>query len=658
MIKRAYLLFTIVFLSYSSLAQKSEDRSVQLTATVQTTPAKVTLSWLLHTNATGYTIFRKSKTAIAWTSIGSVAGTVNQYVDNSVVVDSTYEYRILKTATTPNPNGEGYIYVGINALPIHSRGTILLLVDSTYTDSCQAELTTLMDDIGADGWAVMRKDFGRSETDVTIKKYIKNIYQSNSSLKAVYLVGHLAVPYSGNVAPDGHDPDHRGAWPADVYYADMDGSWTDNTINNTSANRSANKNILGDGKWDQSGIPGSTELQISRIDVYNMPLFGKTEIQLMKSYLTRAHQYKMGNIAVNKRGLIDDNFPSFDEAFAANGWRNFSPLVNSANIQKLDFVGTLKSDFYQWAYGCGAGSYKKATGIGWTDSFASNNTNAIFTMMFGSYFGDWDNQNNFLRAPLCSETPALTSCWAGRPNWFFHHMSMGEHIGYSSFLSQNNSGTYSPTGFFNTGIYVALLGDLTLRTDYIKPPSNLQVNNVAGKGAVLSWTASTEPNTIGYYIYSSPTKYGSYSLESSLVTGTSFTDSVGKNGLNWYMVKAVKLQQTPSGTYNNLSLGIKDSNSFTYPNLNINQLAVADDITLYPNPAQKTLNIISNTSKDIVTNITLLNIWGQEMTSIKQVIINRSTPISIDVNGYPQGVYLIQLETPNGLISQKWTKVN
>mgnify|MGYP000013517969 CR=1 FL=1 len=30
------------------------------------------------------------------------------------------------------------------------------------------------------------------------------------------------MPYSGNIYPDGHT-DHRGAWPADTYYGDIDG---------------------------------------------------------------------------------------------------------------------------------------------------------------------------------------------------------------------------------------------------------------------------------------------------------------------------------------------------------------------------------------------------------------------------------------------------
>ena len=43
--------------------------------------------------------------------------------------------------------------------------------------------------------------------------------------------GHVPVPYSGDIVPDGHMPDHVGAWPCDGFYGDMDGTWTDNAVN-------------------------------------------------------------------------------------------------------------------------------------------------------------------------------------------------------------------------------------------------------------------------------------------------------------------------------------------------------------------------------------------------------------------------------------------
>ncbi len=84
------------------------------------------------------------------------------------------------------------------------------------------------------------------------------------------LFGNIPVPYSGNINPDGHD-DHKGAWPTDYYYGEFDaGAWTDNLVNNDTASRVANRNIPGDGKFDQSQTPTPPELVVSRVDFSNL----------------------------------------------------------------------------------------------------------------------------------------------------------------------------------------------------------------------------------------------------------------------------------------------------------------------------------------------------------------------------------------------------
>lgn len=49
----------------------------------------------------------------------------------------------------------------------------------------------------------------------------------------------------------------------------------------------------------------------------------------------------------------------------------------------------------------------------------------VFTMSFGSGFGDWDSPDGFLRAALGSGWP-LTEVRAGRPHWSFQNMDVGD----------------------------------------------------------------------------------------------------------------------------------------------------------------------------------------------------------------------------------------
>ncbi|MEO5905598.1 MAG: fibronectin type III domain-containing protein, partial [Saprospiraceae bacterium] len=215
---------------------------------------------------------------------------------------------------------------------------------------------------------------------------------------------------------DGHG-DHTGAYPADVYYADMNGVWTDQFVNNISAGDPRNHNIPGDGKFDQASIPTDVELQIGRVDFFNMPSFALSEQELLRQYLDKDHAYRHKLFTASHRAVVDDNFGYFGgEAFAASGYKNFGPLVGNNNIVTADYFTSMQDSSYLWSYGCGGGWYQGAGGVGTTGQFANSSLETVFTMLFGSYFGDWDTPDNFLRAPL-AQGKTLTNVWSGRPHW-------------------------------------------------------------------------------------------------------------------------------------------------------------------------------------------------------------------------------------------------
>ena len=652
-------IFTIIcaLLSISTQAQYGYY-SVMANAKVQKSPASITLNWTTPPAVTGgqTMIYRKLKTATSWAApIAILNGNISSYTDNNVVAGTAYEYRIQKDDTT---QPYGYIYAGIEEGPIHLRGAILLLIDSTFSDSCRTEINTLITDLRGDGWEVLTKTFERTETVANVKNYIVNTYNSNSKLSAIYILGHIAVPYSGSLNPDAHN-NHIGAWPADVYYGDMNGNWTDNTVNNVSSANPLNHNTPGDGKFDNDYIASDIELQVGRVDFWDMPAFSASEIQLMRSYLNKAHAYKTGALTVIKRALIDDNFKNMQEGFAGNGWRNFAPMVGIDSVSEKDFIPTLNNNFYQWAYGCGGGSYTSCSGIGNTTNIAANNMNAIFTPLFGSYFGDWNYKNNFLRAPLCADEPSLASFWAGRPNWHLHHMALGENIGYATRLTQNNGGIYiTPISQMSKMVTIALMGDPTLRTEYIKAPGSITLTPTTGAGAVLSWTASAEPGVAGYYIYRSTSEFGEYKLRSGIVTGTTFTDSFGTDGTYWYMVRATKLQTTPSGTYYNLSVGIADQGTFQFPffDVNVVDIKAISDVIITPNPAQNITQLHIKSNKSMEANICITDLGGKILSAEQRVLQAGNNVYSLDISKLAAGMYMVHVRSTEGATTIKLAK--
>jgi hypothetical protein len=403
----------------------------------------------------------------------------------------------------------------------------------------------------------------RTATVLHVKDFILADYARDSSeIKAVFIVGHVPVPYSGNINPDGHG-DHLGAWPADVYYGDVDGVWTDLNVTSTTASPARTQNVPNDGKFDQSIVPGEVELQVGRVDFAAMSSFTLSEQQLLKNYLDKDHTYRKKIMVPLRQAVVDDNFGYFSsEAFAASGYKNFGPLVGTASITAADYITSMSNASYLWSYGCGGGTYISAGGIGTTANLAASNLQGVFTMLFGSYFGDWDAPNSFLKAPL-AQGNILTNVWSGRPHYQFHHMGLGENIGYGLLVTQNNPGNLyfaSPTNITGKWIHNALMGDPTLRNDIVSPVANVVATRVVND-CHISWTASTQSNVIGYNIYmknDTNTRY--VRLNTNPIAGTTYTDNcLLYKGIYSYMVRAIVLENNTSGSYYNMSEGIADT---------------------------------------------------------------------------------------------------
>ncbi len=552
--------------------------SVQVSASVQVTPPQITLTWPQdqYTLPTSYTVYRKAPTDTSWGTGVALPGTATRYVDSNVQAGVPYEYQIVKV--TSQYTGYGYIYSGINLPLTDYRGKLLLVVDNTYAPQLAGELARLQQDLTGDGWTVIRLDVNRTDSVVSVKNLIKAQYAADpANVQCVFLFGHVPVPYSGNIVPDGHTPDHQGAWPCDGFYGDMDGLWTDSSVNVTGQYDPRNTNIPGDGKYDQNTFPAPIKLMVGRVDLANMPgalWYGgpstfPSELDLLRNYLNKDHNFRTKQVDYPRRAILGDFFGvRSGEAFAASGWRNFSTFVGASNVDMVtnmgDWTPTLHTNAYLWAYGCGAGSFTSVAGLGNSDTYYdlltremwTNDLQAPFTLLFGSWFGDWDSQDNLMRGVLALPTCGLTSAWSGRPHWFMHHMAMGFPIGYSAGVTQNNgpSGLYQNEVNSAAGqIHIALMGDPTLRLHVVGPPSNVTaVTN--GTSVSLSWTASSDP-VLGYLVYGATGTNGAFTrLTAAPVTATAYTDNSGAGAAN-YMVRAMKLETSASGTYYNPSEG-------------------------------------------------------------------------------------------------------
>jgi hypothetical protein len=541
---RFLLLLLITGFSIVSSGQSARDYAVEIKSEYTTDSVFPTLFWPSDPQSTRYYIYRKEKADWDWILLDSnLTGTDSFYTDTSFPAGKTREYWVQKNKKGYTANG--YIYCGVNLAAPEDRGITLLLIDSGYRQALGAEIERLIHDLGEESWEVHTYSIARTQSVSDIKSIIYSEWLADSArVKSVFLLGHIPVPYSGNINPDAH-PEHQGAWPADVYYVCFDLEWTDVSVNNIGSARPENRNVPGDGKFDQDYIwPAKAKIALGRVDLHNMPAFGENDTVLLKRYLDKNHAYRTGKLSPRKKTLIDDHFGAFSgEAFAANAWRLFPAFSDSA-VSTEDYRSTMKNESFLWSYGCGAGTYTSAGGIGHAAQLAEDSLLNPFTMLFGSYFGDWDNTDNFLRAPLASKGWGLISVWAGRPFWMFHHSALGEPLGFSAIQAQNAYPTFE-AGYSGTYVHIALMGDPTLTQDIVAPVDSFStLANCSRQEIKLSWKATGTDSVLIYRKIENK-----YEKLLSLPGKDSSWVWPGQPGNYDFCIRALRKWTNPSGSY-------------------------------------------------------------------------------------------------------------
>lgn len=538
-----------------------------------------------------------------WTEIHAVtsqatASGASSYCDTNVSGGVYYEYRLAVLITNYDCNYRTtspywyyqHISTGTEVPLRDQRGKLVLLVESGIAAPLATEISRLEQDLRGDGYRVFRHDVAAAEvtapgwkTNVAnTKALIRNDYMTDTNADwAIFIVGHVPISYSGLSSPGSHS-ENFGAHSADWYYADMDESaWTDTTANDTSGEFSAQHNVPGDGKFDQTYAPTAPELRIGRIDLRNMPAFAKSEVELLRQYLDRDHAWRHKQFTVRYLGIINSN---------NNGGLIYrGQPVDSHDIYASFFGGTNNTILGAWlkdaasptnsyllASSSGNGEYTHDLQIGWTADFAATNLYAVFTTMYGSYYGDWDSTvltNVVLLAPLASAGCTL-STYYHENTMNVDSSSMGGAIGdelfalassffrgpqarYDSYANVNTN--LGKTFVINERIrgYTSLLGDPTLRMRVVAPPTNVRVN-ASGADNVISWTGAADTHIQGYHVYRVTTTNlnGFTRITSTPVTAGFFTDANGAAGTYRYMVRTVKLEQSPNRSYYNASQGI------------------------------------------------------------------------------------------------------
>jgi hypothetical protein len=444
---------------------------------------------------------------------------------------------------------------GVQLPAVDAPGHVLLVVDRTLTNNATyaSAINAITRDLSAEGWVVARFGAARHD-DVTwsnnppriaeLKNWItgyRNAFPTQT--RAVLLFGHLPIPHSGLLSPDGH---LYRPLPADGYYGDLDGAWTD--VGHWPLAPGLSKpNLAGDGIFDQELIPpnasgvAAVELAVGRVDFANMPAFAAAtppqgEVELLARYANKTRRYRRAELTLPERAIYGGYFSSnsvseaqdlLGQHLARLGTRLGSAVVGT-NVS-----GATKGDFFTaglpavWGVlGGFAGGYDSIHSRGevWpyhgislhqTSDLVSDAAEPpiAFSLMHSSWVTEWDAPNHLGRGLLSTKNYGYAWSYAGanQIEWQYPSMALGRTIGEAWVKTQNDAWMWplvsvqhqSPYGF-GTRIYLgvpsqggyvfgSLLGDPTLRQGPPAPPGTL-TGQVVGQGQLsFTWTASPAP---------------------------------------------------------------------------------------------------------------------------------------------------------------------
>lgn len=530
-------------------------------AKVSADPARVELEWPSHPfPVENYTIYRKAIDSADWGNGVTLSADTTRFADENVELGKTYEYQIIKRGV--GYTGYGYIAVGINASLVDDRGRVLLLVDQTFTGPLAGEIARLQSDLAGDGWTVVRHEIARGSSPHDLRALIKREYDADPNrTRAVFLLGRLPIIHSGNLNVDGHG---GRPLPADVFYGDVDGTWTD-----------AN----GDGILDQNHLPSNVELQVGRVDFAELPFelsrfSSPGEVEFMRRYLNKNHAFRQAVTRPKHRALVAGLNNANGQAYSASGFRNFAALVGHTNITVANtelesppherWLALVSRDDYLWSYGFGGGDFHVISSLGnrgpyndvWGTDLLEQKAKGTFYLFFGSWLVDWSKPDNFMRTALATPDYGLTASWSGRPHHFYHHMGIGETAGYGIRVSQNNDGTLyrNEVQRHNRGIHIALIGDPTLRMHQIAPALDARAA-ANGSEVVVTWKRSAD-SVVGYHVYRSGNPDGPFTrLTDAPIDAERFVDPRPSPDAPVYLVRAVALINSASGSFYNAAQG-------------------------------------------------------------------------------------------------------
>lgn len=561
----------------------------------------ITLRFLF---AGDFNIYRRVYGETSWGDplVASTGTGASSWTDTNVTPGVIYEYGVHDATTAFTSSGiYGYVTAGIRVDQAEPRGTVILVVARNVFEGNDARLKRLTQDLVGDGWNVRTVTTTSYHTNIwawdgwggeelhghdgiqDVRRKIQSIYHENpEETKLIYILGHAPFPMTGtSVAhPDGHGS--RGPYVTDFYYADVDGLWTDIQTSSSSVSGDNNDdalslpNVPGDGLFDPNHMPSKLEMGVGRMDPFM--LSRGDDATLAGIYLDKTHAYRHdapygmagSEVRPGDRAIQRYN-PGGQEGAVSTGLQ-FMALFGPDKVDDFVALDNLPSAIapntdpdVQYIVDNGPYLYYGAnSGPPPGTDFGST---APHRYSMQSWWGDWwafDSSRNDLTNP---DNQSLTWIYTGRydTQHMLHPLGIGAPFGEALKISFNfefyeylNGEDPAEQFGLNTTereFVHSFVGDPTLRLFPAPPVQDLSATP-SGGNISLNWSAPHDVTHLEEYrIYRASDIMGEFTEIARGVTGTSYIDAGAPNSPKTYMVQAVHLKETGSGSFLNNSQG-------------------------------------------------------------------------------------------------------
>ncbi|MCX6842414.1 MAG: T9SS type A sorting domain-containing protein [candidate division WOR-3 bacterium] len=175
---------------------------------------------------------------------------------------------------------------------------VAVVVEIGLAGPLAAELDQFIADLQASGLSVSRYNVAGG-TPEDLRALLRDAWERDSITGAL-LIGDLPVAWFQGVTFDVYDE-----WPVDLFYMDLDNTWSDSL-------RHGEGNIMvpgADGIYDKVESDMDLEIFVGRLTTTGLP----DEIGLLRNYLRKDHEFRTGSMNVTEEALVfvDDDWQPY-----------------------------------------------------------------------------------------------------------------------------------------------------------------------------------------------------------------------------------------------------------------------------------------------------------------------------------------------------------